>query len=235
MLTLSFGLSQLKKFPQLVKYAYENNIPVCSGQYLRRICMVVRLPQQGGIVIDMKNMNKILEIDLKHKFVRFQPGVTWKSRCAKSWIKVGARIMMPFTPLGNRSVLSDTLDRCVITNTVYDYGEITPSLLKSSGVTVPYSVPVPVPFTDLQQTILRLHGLHTPSRGVDPSGPGLDFYRIVQGAQGTMGIITWMSAKLELKSQIDKIYFAPIDDLDYANEFLYRRLCREESVRKSFS
>ena len=39
------------------------------------------------------------------------------------------------------------------------------------------------------------HGLYTPSRGVDPSGPGLDFYRIVQGAQGTMGIITWMSAK----------------------------------------
>ena len=41
-----------------------------------------------------------------------------------------------------------------------------------------------------------------------------------------MGIITWMSAKLELKSQIDKIYFAPIDDLDYANEFLYKIMPR---------
>lgn len=41
-----------------------------------------------------------------------------------------------------------------------------------------------------------------------------------------MGIITWMSAKLELKSKIDKIYFAPIDNLDYANEFLYKIMPR---------
>ena len=132
----------------VVKYAYENNIPVVPVSSQTHMYGST-IPKQGGIVIDMKNMNKILEIDLKHKFVRFQPGVTW-NQMYEELDKVGARFMMPFTPLGNRSVLSDTLDRAVITNTVYDY-----SLWKSYGATVPYSDPVPVPFTVLQQTTLR--------------------------------------------------------------------------------
>lgn len=207
----------------VVKYAYENNIPVVPVSSQTHM-YGASIPKQGGIVIDMKNMNKILEIDLKHKFVRFQPGVTWK-QLYEELDKVGARFMMPLTPLANRSVLSDTLDRCVITNTVYDYGEVTQSLeivwgdgsvFRSGSASVHGFAADNTPE----------HGLYTPSRGVDPSGPGLDFYRIVQGAQGTMGIITWMSAKLELKSQKDKILFAPIDDLDYANEFLYKIMPR---------
>ena len=110
----------------VVKYAYENNIPVVPVSSQTHMYGST-IPKQGGIVIDMKNMNKILEIDLKHKFVRFQPGVTW-NQMYEELDKVGARFMMPFTPLGNRSVLSDTLDRAVITNTVYDYGEVTQSL-----------------------------------------------------------------------------------------------------------
>ena len=60
----------------VVKYAYENNIPVVPVSSQTHMYGST-IPKQGGIVIDMKNMNKILEIDLKHKFVRFQPGVTW--------------------------------------------------------------------------------------------------------------------------------------------------------------
>lgn len=203
----------------VVKYAYENNIPVVpvSSQTHRYGSTI---PKQGGIIIDMKNMNKILEIDPKHRFVRFQPGVTWK-QMYDALDKEGLRIMMPLTALSNRSVLSDTLDRAVITNTVYDYGEITQSMEIVYG----------------DGSVFRcgsgsVHGFpgdgdyKTPSRGVDPSGPGLDFYRLVQGAQGTMGIVTWMSTKIEWKSKIDKIYFAGCDDLKYVNEFLYKVMPR---------
>ncbi len=209
----------------VVKFAYENNIPVVPVSSQTHMYGST-IPKQGGIVIDMKNMNKIIEIDAKHRFVRFQPGVTWK-QMHEALDKEGLRIMMPLAPLANRSVLSDTLDRAVITNTVYDYGEITQSLEIVWG----------------DGSVFRsgsgsVHGFaaadnnnpsspnYTPSRGVDPSGPGLDFYRIVQGAQGTMGIVTWMSAKVELKSKIDKIYFAPVKDLDYANLFLYKVMPR---------
>lgn len=207
----------------VVKYAYENNIPVVPVSSQTHMYGST-IPKQGGIVIDMKNMNKILEIDPKHRFVRFQPGVTWKQMC-EALDKEGLRIMMPFTPLANRSVLSDTLDRAVITNTVYDYGEITQSLeiVWGDGSVFRSGSGSVNGFTaDNTPT----HGLYTPSRGVDPSGPGLDFYRIVQGSQGTMGIVTWMSAKVELKSKIDKIFFAPVKDLDYVNQFLYKVMPR---------
>jgi hypothetical protein len=64
------------------------------------------------------------------------------------------------------------------------------------------------------------------SRGANPSGPGLDFYRFIQGAQGTMGIVTWISMKIEHKTKIDKLFFAPVEDLTYANNFLHRILPR---------
>ena len=203
----------------VVKYAYENNIPVIpvSSQSHRYGSTI---PKQGGIVIDMKNMNKILEIDESLRLVRFQPGVTWK-QMYEELDKRGLRIMMPMTAMADRSVLSDTLDRAVITNTVYDYGEITQSMEVVYG----------------DGSVFRMgsgsvHGFpgdgdyKTPSRGVDPSGPGLDFYRLVQGAQGTMGIVTWMSTKCEWKSRIDKIFFAGCDDLVYVNEFLYKVMPR---------
>lgn len=200
----------------VVKYAYENNIPVVPVSSQTHMYGAI-IPQQGGIVIDMKNMTKIMEIDPKHKFVRFQPGVTWK-QMYEALDKEDCRVMMPFTALANRSVLSDTLDRCVITNTVYDYGEVTQSLEIVYG-----------DGSVFRAGSASVHGFMeggTPSRGGDPSGPGLDFYRLVQGAQGTMGIVTWMQAKIEWKSKIDKILLAPVDDLDYANLFLYKIMPR---------
>jgi hypothetical protein len=64
------------------------------------------------------------------------------------------------------------------------------------------------------------------SKGANPSGPGIDFYRFLQGAQGTMGVVTWANFKIELIPKIDKIFFADIKDLAYVQEFLYRSLPR---------
>lgn len=209
----------------VVKYAYENNVPVIPVSSQPGTHMYGgSIPKQGGIIIDMKNMNKILEIDTKHKFVRFQPGVTWK-QMYEALDKEGARMVMPLTALGNRSVLSDHLDRCVITNTVYDYGEVTQSMEVVWGNGEVFRTGS-ASVNGFEADNTPTHGLYTHSRGVDPSGPGLDFYRLLQGSQGTIGVVTWMSAKIEWKSQIDKVLFAPIDDVDYVNEFLYKVMPR---------
>jgi FAD/FMN-containing dehydrogenase len=52
----------------------------------------------------------------------------------------------------------------------------------------------------------------------------LDFYRLLQGAQGTMGVVTWANLKIEYLPKIDKILFAPVRELDDAIEFVYRIL-----------
>ena len=45
-------------------------------------------------------------------------------------------------------------------------------------------------------------------------GPGnVDYYRLISGAQGTMGIVTWASIKCDLLPQLHKLFFVPSTDL----------------------
>ena len=173
------------------------------------------IPKQGGIIMDLGKMNKIIEVNVSDRRIRIEPGVTWK-QLVPELERHGMKMVMPLLPHKDRSVVTDYLEREVITNTVYDYGEPT------QGLQVVW------PNGDIFRTGSASVREYPDSmaRGNNPSGPGLDFYRLVQGAQGTMGTITWMNLKIEAISQIDKILFAPIDDMARAQEFLYRVLPR---------
>ena len=171
------------------------------------------IPRQGGVVVDLTRMNRILEVDEFNRRVRLEVGVTWE-KATKELAKKGYRLMMPLAPHPMRSVAIDHLEREVITNTVYDYGEP----LQSMEVVWPTG------------EIFRTGSASvtgypdSPSKGGNPSGPGLDFYRLLQGAQGTMGIVTWANLKIEYLPKMDKVLFAPVDDLDYTIDFLHRIL-----------
>jgi FAD/FMN-containing dehydrogenase len=199
---------------KVVGYCNENNlpvVPVSSRVHLHGST----IPKQGGVVVDLKRLTTIHEIDLNNRLVRFDAGVTWE-QLTKALAEKNMRCVMPLTPRPDRSVLTDFLEREVITNVVYDYGEPTQSMqvVWSDG-------------TIFRMGSASVNGFpDSRSRGANPSGPGLDFYRFLQGAQGTMGIVTWMSLKIESIPKIDKVYFAPVDDLDYAQNFLYRVLPR---------
>jgi FAD/FMN-containing dehydrogenase len=57
------------------------------------------------------------------------------------------------------------------------------------------------------------------------TGPNyLDFYRLLTGAQGTMGIVTWASLKCELLPQAQKLFFVPADSSEDLQDFVYRVL-----------
>lgn len=203
-----------KETGKVVAWCNERNVPVVpvSSKVHFNGCSI---PKQGGVVVDLTRMNKILEIDPDNRLVRFEPGVTWE-QLTKALAKKGMRVIMPLLPHGDRSVLTDVLEREVPTNTVYDYGEPM------------QSIEVVWPTGEIFRCgSASVNGFpNSKSRGANPSGPGLDFYRFVQGAQGTMGIVTWMSMKIESIPKADKIFFAPVEDLPYAIEFLYRILPR---------
>lgn len=199
---------------KIVTWCNEKNIPIVpvSSKIHFHGCTI---PKQGGVVVDLSRMNKILEIDEANRLVRFEAGVTWK-QLATELKKKGMRVIMPLLPHGDRSVLTDTLEREVPTNTVYDYGEP----MQSIEVVWPTG-------EAFRCGSASVNGFpDSKARGANPSGPGLDFYRFVQGAQGTMGIVTWASLKIESIPRIDEIFFAPVDDVPYAIEFLYRILPR---------
>ncbi len=184
-------------------------VPVSSGAHFYG----TTIPKQGGIVLDLTAMNKVFEIDEFNKRVRIGVGVTWE-QLTSELAKKGFRIVMPLLPHPLRSVVTDYLEREVPTNTVYDYGEP----LQSMEVVWPTGEV----FRTGSASVTGYPD--SPSKGGNPSGPGLDFYRLLQGAQGTMGVVTWANLKIEYLPKIDKILFAPVRDLDYALEFLYRIL-----------
>lgn len=198
----------------ILKWSNKNNVPVVPVSSKEHFNGGA-IPKQGGVIMDLTKMNKILEIDEDLKKTRIEAGVTWGQLSAELARK-GMRLPMPLLPHAGRSVLSDFLDREVITNTVYDYGEP----MQSFEVVWPTG------------EIFRLGSASvnnypdSGSHGGNPSGPGIDFYRLVQGAQGTMGVVTWTNLKTMWQTQKDKVFFAPVDDLAYAQEFLYRLLPR---------
>ena len=60
----------------VVRYANERKIPVVprsSGISFYG----AGIPSQGGIILHLRRMNRILEIDGRNKKVKVEPGVTW--------------------------------------------------------------------------------------------------------------------------------------------------------------
>lgn len=199
---------------EIIKWADSKNIPVVpvSSRIHFSGCTI---PKQGGVVLDMTRMNRILEIDKYNRKVRIEAGVTWK-QLTEALDKEDMRVIMPLLPHAERSVLTDWLEREVPTNTVYDYGE------PMQGMEIIW------PNGDLFRAgSASVNGYpDSKAKGTNPSGPGLDFYRFVQGAQGTMGVVTWTNLKIESKPRVDKILFAAISDLRRTQDFLYRILPR---------
>jgi FAD/FMN-containing dehydrogenase len=203
-----------EKVSEVLKWANKNNVPVVPVSSKVHFNGGA-VPRQGGVVLDLSRMNQILEIDEDLKKVRLEAGVTW-GQLHPILAEKGLRIVMPLLPHADRSVLSDFLDREVPTNTVYDYGEP----MQAFEVVWPTG------------DVFRLGSASvngypdSGSHGGNPSGPGIDFYRFVQGAQGTMGVVTWSNLKVMWATKKDKVFFVPIDDLAYGQEFLYRLLPR---------
>ena len=199
---------------KIIKLANEHSIPVVpvsSDVHFNG----ATIPKQGGIVLDLTRMDHILEVDEPNRRVRIEAGVTWE-QLTSDLKKKGFRMIMPLSPHAGRSVLTDYLEREVPTNTVYDYGE------PMQAMEVVWA----------NGEIFRMGSASvngypdSVSKGANPSGPGIDFYRFLQGAQGTMGVVTWTNLKIESIPKIDKIFLAAVDDVAYAQEFLYRVLPR---------
>ena len=203
-----------QEIQKIIRFANEHCmpvVPVSSGVHFNGAA----IPKQGGVVLDLTRMKKVLEIDEANRRVRIEAGVMWEQLTEELATK-GMRMIMPLLPPAGRSVLTDYLEREVPTNTVYDYGEP----MQSMEVVWPTG-------EIFRMGSASVNGYpDSISKGANPSGPGLDFYRFLQGAQGTMGVVTWTNLKIESIPKMDKVFLAAVDDLAYGQEFLYRILPR---------
>jgi hypothetical protein len=189
---------------ELVAYANKSRTPLVPSSSTVHFWGAT-LPEQGGVVVDLSRMNRILEIDTRNRRVKIEPGVTWHQ--LQQALKEHEQMPLnPLFPHPGVSALTSSLEREPMLIPKYEYGDqvLTSEIVLGNG--------------DLFHTGMASA---KQTQGVYPEGPGIDFFRFFQGAQGTLGIVCWQNLKTEYRPTEQKAYFAAFDDLAEAADPIY--------------
>ena len=171
------------------------------------------VPEQGGILIDMCRLNNIIHVDERNWNALIETGVTY-SHLQTELEKRHLRVATPLTSPPSASVLADYMERNpVITAADFIFGN---ELFNTYDIVMPTG-----------ELFTIGHPPTKKARSMAPDGPALDFYRLFQGAQGTMGIVVRMSIRLLPLPDAQKVLFIPADTVERAVEIIQRIERRE--------
>jgi FAD/FMN-containing dehydrogenase len=164
----------------------------------------------GAIIVDLSRMKKIVHIDRKNRVAMFEPGVTFAELSA-AVAEEGLRLNMPLLPRRSKSVVGSLLERQPVlmpkyhwdiadplacTEVIFGTGEIfrTGAAAGSGSIEEQWAAG------------------GTQKEAAGPSAAS--WYRLIQGSQGTMGIVTWVSARCELLPTVEEAFFVTGSQLD---------------------
>ena len=224
--------SKTQEILKILKLANQMNfyiIPVSSSSKLRQHGDT--LPRKDNcVIIDLSKMKKVISIDKKNRVVMIEPGVTFRDLIPKLKQK-GLRLLLPLHPTGTKSVLTSALEREPIVIPRYHWDSSDPLLctevvfgtgdLFRTGTAAG-------PGTISQQ---RKAG----QAQLNPMGPTqFSPFRVIQGAQGSLGVVTWATLKLELIPTIQKVFHYQSNNieelLNFQQQLAKYRLCDETFI-----
>lgn len=227
--SLSVKPSGVEQVQELIRMAAETKtplIPVSSGQPRFRGDTV---PTLGGVMVDMSAMNTLRMIDRKERVAMVEPGVAFGE--LQSALKgEGLRLPLPLCPRANKSVVGSILEREPHMIPKYHLDHSDPMLC--SEVTF---------------------GTGDVYRTGDADGPGtieeqqaagrfqkvglgvqMSLTQIIQGAQGSFGIVTWATVRCEVLPERQESFLAASDHvgqlLEMAHRMIRFRLGEEISI-----
>ncbi|MHA1300160.1 MAG: FAD-binding oxidoreductase [Candidatus Helarchaeota archaeon] len=173
--------------------------------------------REDSIIMDLSKMNKILRIDRKNRVVMVEPGVTFEQLIPEVE-KHELRLLMPLYPRSTKSVLTSALEREPITIPRHHWDTSDPLLCTE----------VTFGSGDLFRTGSAAgpgtleEQLEVGQAMKNPLGPTqFNMFRVLQGAQGSLGIVSWATLKCELKPTEIKIFYLQSEKLDFF-DFLYQ-------------
>lgn len=210
---------------RIVRLAAEHSfklVPVSSGKPRLRGDTTPMV--DNSVIVDLSKMNRIIRIDRKNRVVMVEPGVTF-SQLLPEVNKHGLRLLMPLLPKASKSVLASCLEREPVTMPKYHWDSSDPLLCTEVvfGTGDVFRTGAAAGPGTLEEQ------LESGGAQKSPLGPTqFDPFRILQGAQGTMGIVTWATVKCEVLPSSRKLFFSASDllenFLDFAYGILRRRL-----------
>jgi FAD/FMN-containing dehydrogenase len=173
-------------------------VPVSSGPPHFRGDTV---PSTGGaVVVDLSGMKKIVFVDRARRVAMVEPGVTF-GELIPAVKNEGIRLNMPLLPRETKSVMGSMLEREPVVMPAYQWDISDPVAclevvfgagddFRTGQAAGPGTVEEQWAVGGVQKA---------------PYGPHVAaWHRLVQGAQGTMGIATWASLRCELLPKVQE-------------------------------
>jgi len=186
---------------KLVKLANETLtplVPVSSGAPHFRGDTVPGIG--GAIIVDLSKMKKIINVDRARRVAMVEPGVTF-GELIPAAEKEGIRLNLPLLPRKSKTVIGSLLEREPVIMPKYQWDISDPlacvEVIFGNGDEF-RSGQAAGPGTVAEQW--KVGGVQKA-----PYGPGVaSWHRLIQGAQGTMGIVTWASMRCELMPAVEE-------------------------------
>ncbi len=180
----------------VMKLAHRDKVPVTARGSGTSTTGAV-LPVKGGILLDLHNMNKILEINKKDFYARVEPGVI----CMQLNNSLAKESLM-FPPNPGSEIVA-TIGGMVSTNA-------SGHRAVKYGTTKDYIKSLKVVLAD--GTVIQT-GSITPKTSL-----GYDLTRLFCAAEGTLGIITEIICKIEPKPEYAALALAVFGDVNSAGD-----------------
>ena len=205
----------IEKIVKLANETLTPIVPVSSGPPHFRGDTVPGIG--GAIIVDLRGMKKIIRVDRLNRVAMVEPGVTFDELIA-AVAKEGLRLNMPLLPRKSKSVVGSMLEREPVMMPGYHWDIADPmtcvevifgtgDMFRTGSAAGPGTI----------EEQWAAGGAQNEAAG--PSQASL--YRVIQGAQGTMGIVTWASMRCELLPRIEEPFFVSSSHLDQVLELVH--------------
>jgi FAD/FMN-containing dehydrogenase len=216
--------STVEQVKQVVELANETSVPLVPVSSGAPRIRGDTIPQsENSVVLDLSKMTKILRIDRANKVAIVEAGVTY-AEFVKELAKNNLRPLLPLLPRASKSVVAGCLDREPITIPRYHWDSSDPllctevvfgsgDLFRTGSAAGPGTLEEQWASGQAQK---------------NPLGPSqFDPFRLIQGSQGSMGIVTWASVKCEEAPTVQKIMLSQSSKLESFLDFAYALMKRK--------
>ncbi len=206
--------SDVRKIVNLANKTQTPLVPVSSGPPHFRGDTVPGIG--GAVIVDLSKMKKIINVDRARRVAMVEPGVTF-GELIPAAEKEGIRLNMPLLPRKSKTVIGSILEREPVIMPKYQWDISDPlscvEVIFGSGDEF-RTGQAAGPGTVKEQWAVG---------GVQkaPYGPGVaSWHRLIQGAQGTMGIVTWASMRCEILPSLEEPFVVGSSNLDTLLEMI---------------
>ncbi|MCK4862708.1 MAG: FAD-binding oxidoreductase [Dehalococcoidales bacterium] len=189
---------EIQKLVNLANETLTPLVPVSSGPPHFRGDTV---PGTGGaVIVDLSKMKRIINVDRARRVAMIEPGVTF-GELIPAVEKEGIRLNMPLLPRKSKTVVGSMLEREPVIMPKYQWDISDPmacvEVIFGSGDEFRTGQAAGPGTIEEQRAVGGVQKA--------PYGPGIaSWHRLIQGAQGTMGIVTWASMRCEILPSLEE-------------------------------